>query len=169
MLGVIRSDPPKPVELLDFGSGLGHLYEYLQNRSPRLAVRYAGLDISDTLREQARAKFPGVQFYDVDVLQGTDDLPHFDYVVANGIFTYKENLSQDEMLEYWRSLLPRIFELARLGLAFNAMSKHVDWERDDLFHLPLDVMSEFVTTNLSRHFVVRHDYPLYEYTTYVYR
>jgi hypothetical protein len=49
------------------------------------------------------------------------------------------------------------------------MSKQVDWERDDLFHLPLDVMSSFVSANLSRRFVVRHDYPLFEYTTYVYR
>jgi hypothetical protein len=30
-------------------------------------------------------------------------------------------------------------------------------------------MSSFVWKNLSRHFVVRHDYQAYEYTTYVYR
>jgi hypothetical protein len=49
------------------------------------------------------------------------------------------------------------------------MSRLVDWERDDLFHLPFDVMAEFVGKRLSRHFVIRHDYPAYEYTTYVYR
>jgi hypothetical protein len=30
-------------------------------------------------------------------------------------------------------------------------------------------MAGFVKTNLSRHFVIRHDYPAYEYTTFVYR
>ncbi len=49
------------------------------------------------------------------------------------------------------------------------MSKQVDWERDDLFHLPLDQMADFVCGNLSRNFVIRNDYGLYEYTTYVYR
>jgi hypothetical protein len=49
------------------------------------------------------------------------------------------------------------------------MSKQVEWERDDLFHLPFDVMASFLAERLSRRFVIRHDYGLYEYTTYVYR
>jgi hypothetical protein len=49
------------------------------------------------------------------------------------------------------------------------MSKHVDWEREDLFHLPFDRLTSFLTNRLSRHFVIRHDYGLYEYTTYVYK
>ena len=40
--------------------------------------------------------------------------------------------------------------------------------RDDLFHLPLDLLAEFLDTLLSRHFVIRNDYGLYEYTVYVY-
>lgn len=32
---------------------------------------------------------------------------------------------------------------ARRGLAFNVMSKQVDWERDDSFHLPMDVFASF--------------------------
>ena len=48
------------------------------------------------------------------------------------------------------------------------MSKQVDWERDDLFHLPLDLLADYLTRNLSRHFVIRNDYGLYEYTVYVY-
>jgi hypothetical protein len=48
------------------------------------------------------------------------------------------------------------------------MSKHVDWERDDLFHLPFDALGSFLREEVSRHFVIRHDYGLYEYTTYIY-
>ena len=169
MLDVIRPDGTEPVELLDFGCGLGHLYEYLQRCPPRRRIHYSGLEVSPALLEVAKAKLPGVPLYDDDVTRGAAGLPRFDYVVANGVFTYKDGLAHEEMLEYWRDLLPRVFALARIGLAFNVMSTEVDWEREDLFHLPLDVMSSFVTANLSRHFVVRHDYPLYEYTTYVYR
>jgi SAM-dependent methyltransferase len=169
MLGVIRPDGTDPVELLDFGCGLGHLYEYLQRCPPQRQIHYAGLEVSATLLGVARAKLPEVPLYDIDITRGTAGLPQFDYVVANGVFTYKDGLTHDEMLEYWQDLVPRAFALARVGLAFNVMSSEVDWQREDLFHLPLDVLSSFVTANLSRRFVIRHDYPLYEYTTYVYR
>ena len=65
-------------------------------------------------------------------------------------------------------MLKKVFPLAKRGIAFNVMSKQVDWERNDLFHLSLDEMSSFVTKHLSRHFVVRNDYGLYEYTVYLY-
>jgi hypothetical protein len=45
----------------------------------------------------------------------------------------------------------------------------VDWERDDLFHLPFHTMADFVRGELSHHFLFRQDYGLHEYTTYVYR
>ena len=49
------------------------------------------------------------------------------------------------------------------------MSKNVDWERDDLFHWGLDELTAFLTKDISRRFVLRNDYGLYEYTVYVYR
>jgi hypothetical protein len=49
------------------------------------------------------------------------------------------------------------------------MSHHVDWQRDDLFHLPFDTLAAFLRTEVSRHFLFRADYGLYEYTVYVYR
>jgi hypothetical protein len=105
----------------------------------------------------------------LDVLADDSRLPDFDYIVMNGIFNFRGQIPYEDMLAYWRRLLPIVFRHCRKGIAFNAMSKHVDWERDDLFHLPLDEMASFVRANLSRHFVIRHDYPAYEYTTYVYR
>jgi hypothetical protein len=62
-----------------------------------------------------------------------------------------------------------IFPFVGKGLAFNVMSKHVDWERDDLFHLPLDVLADFLTKNLTRNYIIRNDYGRYAYTVYVYR
>ena len=46
-------------------------------------------------------------------------------------------------------------------------SKNVDWERDDLFHLSLDKLSGFLCEKITRNFVIRNDYGLYEYTVYV--
>jgi hypothetical protein len=49
------------------------------------------------------------------------------------------------------------------------MSKQVDWERDDLFYLSLDDLAKCLTSQVTRNFVIRNDYGLYEYTAYVYR
>ena len=75
----------------------------------------------------------------------------------------------EQMFHFVKRVISLLFNRCRVGIAFNAMSKQVDWERDDLFHLPLDRMAEFVCKELSRHFVIRNDYGLYEYTTYVYQ
>ncbi len=168
MLGVIRPTDQASVRLLDFGCGAGHLYEHLQQQE-RSDIDYRGIDLSEQFIRLCHSKHPHVDFRCVDVLEHPEQLPESDYTIINGVFTSRCEMSFDEMFAFVQRLLRLLFSRCRRGLAFNAMSKQVDWERDDLFHLPLDVMAQFVCRDLSRHFVIRNDYGLYEYTTYVYR
>ncbi len=169
MLEVIKPDSPgDKVSLLDFGCGAAHLNEYiLQQRLQN--IQYAGLDLSEKFVRLAQSKFPENQFFCLDLLDNNASLPQFDYIVMNGVFTEKRELSFEEMFAYFKELIARVFAHARIGIAFNTMTKHVDWEREDLFHLPFDTLAEFLKTELTKHFVFRNDYGLYEYTTYVYR
>jgi SAM-dependent methyltransferase len=168
MLDVARDRPPgQTIDLLDFGCGASGLYEHIVAHG--LDVRYTGLDVSPRFIDRSRRKFPHLAYYCVDVLEDGVDLPEFDYVVLNGVLTEKRDLSFDAMFDYAREVLRRVFDLARVGIAFNVMSKHVDWEREDLFHVPFDALARFLTAELSREFVFRADYGLYEYTAYVYR
>ena len=167
MLGVVRP-PWKPIRLLDLGCGASHLFEYIRERG-RVDIEYAGLDISPEFIRLSRAKYPERKYYCVDILDAAADVPPHDYVVLNGVLTEKCSLPFDEMWQYAQALLRRAFEIATIGIAFNVMSKHVDWERDDLFHLPHDLLADFLCRELSRHLVIRNDYGLYEYTAYVYR
>lgn len=163
--------PPKAagqVSLLDFGCGASHLYEYIVRQDMK-HIEYAGLDLSPKFVQLSQAKFPGTHYYCVDVLRAPDSVPQFDYVIMNGVFTEKRELSFEEMLTYFKDMVRAVFGKARKGVAFNVMSKQVDWERDDLFHLPLDTLAQFLTKELTRHFIIRNDYGLYEYTTYIYR
>ena len=157
------------ITLLDFGCGASHLYEYIQSRAMNW-IDYAGLDLSAQFIQLSRAKFPDRCYYHLDLLDesAAGRLPTFDYVVLNGVLTAKGELSFDEMWDYTRRLLRATLAKARVGIAFNVMSQQVDWERDDLFHLSLDRLVNFLTRELSRHFIIRHDYGLYEYTTYLY-
>ena len=38
-----------------------------------------------------------------------------------------------------------------------------------MFHVPFELLASFLARDVSRHFLIRHDYGLYEYTAYVYR
>ena len=168
MLDVIRpADRNASVQLLDFGCGASHLYEYILTRRMD-RISYSGLDLSEKFIELSKSKFPAVNYYCVDLLNEDTTIPNFDYIVMNGVFTEKCGLSFDEMFSYFKRLVAKVFEHAEVGIAFNAMSKQVDWERDDLFHLPFDILASFLSRKLSRNFIFRHDYGLYQYTTYVY-
>ena len=166
MLDVIRTAEQK-VSLLDFGCGAAHLNEFIRQHQLD-HIEYAGLDLSEKFVRLSQSKFPGTRFFCLDLLEQNASLPVFDYVVLNGVFTEKRELSFDDMLAYFKQLLKRVFEHAAVGVAFNVMSKHVDWERNELFHLPFDTLADFLTKELSRNFVFRNNYGLYEYTTYVY-
>lgn len=168
MLDLIRPEDSRNVSLLDFGCGTSYLFEYLLKNSIE-GIAYSGLDLSAKFVQLSEKKFPGNRYYCLDVLDEDAAIPSFDYVVMNGVFTEKRDLSFDEMLEYFQRVLKKVFSITNIGVAFNVMSKHVDWAREDLFHLPFDVLAAFLTSEISRDFVIRNDYGLYEYTTYVYK
>ena len=167
MLDVVADDGGRPT-LLDLGCGLSHLYEHML-RTGRDVVTYSGCDVSEVFLRQSRAKHPEVTYHHVDVLEDPAALPMFDYVVMSGVLTMRDEVEHGAMLEYARALIAAAFGKARRAMAFNVMSKQVDWERDDLFHVPFDELATFLARDVSRHFTFRHDYGLYEYTTYVYR
>jgi cyclopropane fatty-acyl-phospholipid synthase-like methyltransferase len=172
MLELIREGQNGPVEertsLLDFGCGAGHMLEYMR-KANRADVDYVGLDMSRKFIELCRQKFPSTTFICADILELDTQIPTFDYVVMNGVFTEKRALSFAEMFNYFRDVVRKVFPTVGYGMAFNVMSKHVDWERDDLFHLPFDMLAEFLRSEISRNYQFRADYGLYEYTCYVYR
>jgi hypothetical protein len=169
MLDVIRRPLPRtPVRLLDFGCGASHLYEHIRDAEIG-DISYAGIDLSDRFVELSRRKFPENDYWCLDVLTADlESLPRFDYAVMNGVFTERVSLSFGEMFEFFTGVVRRVFDMVDVGIAFNLMSKHVDWEREDLFHVPFDAVAAFLTADVSRTFVLRNDYGLYEYTAYVY-
>jgi SAM-dependent methyltransferase len=168
MLGVIRPEDKKPVSLLDFGCGAAHLRGFIK-KTGRKGIRYLGLDLSKEFVDLCRRKYPKDAFYCVDALKPGSRLPAFDYAVMNGVFTEKRKMMHKEMFAYMQKLLAKVFLRSRKGVAFNVMSKRVDWELPAAFHLGMDDLSKFLTAKLTRNFAIRHDYGLYEYTTYIYK
>ncbi|NLH94255.1 MAG: methyltransferase domain-containing protein [Candidatus Cloacimonetes bacterium] len=169
MLGIINNRLKKKVKILDFGCGASHLYDYLIRKNMLKAIDYHGLDMSEKFISLSKSKYPEVKYFCQDINENYSNLGKYDYVILNGVFTEKCNLSFEEMFLYFKDTITNVQKITRIGFAFNVMSKQVDWERTDLFHLSFDLLADFLTRNISRHFVIRHDYGLYEYTTYVYQ
>ena len=170
MLDIIRvnEESNTHVSLLDFGCGTAHLLDFIQKNKHQNIV-YSGLDISRKFVNVAQDKYPKNTFYCVDILENSNAIPNFDYIVMNGVFTEKRELSFEEMWAYFTQMIAVIYQKCEKGFAFNVMSKNVDWERDDLFHVSYDLLSDFLCKNLTRNHIIRNDYGLYEYTVYVFK
>jgi len=158
----------KNCSLLDFGCGTAFLYDFILKNNYR-NIRYTGLDISPEFINICKQKHPAISFICSDVLESAEQLERFDYLVLNGVFTEKRELTFNEMFEYFKQMIRVLYSKINVGIAFNVMTKHVDWEREDLFHLPFDSLVTFLKSEISRNFIIRNDYGLYEYTVYLFK
>lgn len=156
------------ITLLDFGCGAAHFYDYLIRKN-RTTIKYSGLDLSEKFITLCKSKYPELPFICGDVLIDPNLISNFDYIIVNGVFTERRELNEEEMFDYFKSTIKILFEKCNHGIAFNVMTKHVDWEREDLFHLSFDKLASFLKSEISTNFIFRNDYGLYEYTTYIYK
>jgi SAM-dependent methyltransferase len=169
MLGVIR-DPSEPQIVCDFGCGTGEMLSRIRSLGLN-NIKYIGVDRSELALGYARKKFPDECFLEMDVLAHDANVEELscDYLVSSGVFTVKWEMSNEEMWAFVSETLQRLWPVVRKGMAFNVMSKAVDWERDDLFHASMDDMARLLHKLAGRRIVFRSDYGLYEYTAYVFR
>ncbi len=161
--------------ILDVACGTGAFLAWLEDAG-RAPGAYAGIDIDAAAIARAEAKWPpgarpDVRFAARDLLGDTAPvLPEpVDFVMVNGLFTVRDSLEAETMWSFMAAMLDRLWPVAARGLAFNVMSDVVDWRRDDLFHVPMDLLARHLFPLAGRRVVFRNDYDLYEYTAYVFR
>jgi SAM-dependent methyltransferase len=165
----LRPEGEKPVKLLDVGCATGVVLDEIK-ASGQTGISYRGVDLSPLMIKTAREKHPEADFVlgdPFDLKEVWEDEP--DYVILGGLFQCRLQMSQEEMTDYMVRMLRLAFTHCRQGMVFNVMSVHVDWQREDLFHVGFDEMADLLQANLNRNYVFRADYGLYEYAVYVYK
>jgi SAM-dependent methyltransferase len=168
MLGVINKQDQQ-LSLLDLGCGVGLFVDYLEKRGISQQFKYWGIDVSVKMITAAKKRHPGTHFEIRDILSNPLPPGAVDFVIMNGVLTEKRGLRFEQMEDYAKALIKSAYDSCRHGLAFNVMSSHVDSQREDLFHWPIDRAVSFMVAECSRNILVRMDYGLYEYTIYIYR
>lgn len=148
--------------ILDLGCGLGDFYEFLEENG--IDVNYTGYDLSPKFISAARKKYPQADFRIRDIQTDTDS-QSFDYIVCTQVFN--NNLVHEDVLEVCKDVLSICYKRATKGVAFDFLSTYVDFKQDSLYYYsPHEIFSYCKT--LSKRVCLRHDYPLFEFTIYIY-
>lgn len=168
MLELLAESRERPA-LLDLGCGPGFALDYLNATGGVDRVEYHGIDLSNTMLDVARTRWPKHEFSCRDIIAAPLPEQSVDVVIMNGLLTERASLSVETMTALAESLVAAAFRVARIGIAFNVMNAHVDWQRDDLFYWPLDPLAHFLKRQVSPNYALRADYGLYEYTCFVTR
>lgn len=159
----------KHSKVLDFGCGTGQLLSFLQ-RSIGFEGEYVGYDISPEAIDFAQSAHPAGRFEVRNVLENPAD-ETFDFVLVSGVFN---NLISDNR-GFFEAISTRLMAQAKVGYAFNMLSRFVDYLDDGLYYGdPLQVF-RFCKEQLSPLVTLRHDYAVrsgsipFEFTVYVHR
>lgn len=145
----------------DVGCGFGDLRDYLQRTVGE--VRYTGIDIAPSLLERAREKHPGVPFHCLNLAEEPFEEVH-DYFLLSGALSYKV----DDNMALAERMITRMFSLATKGIAVNFLSRYVNYQHERNFHYAPEEMFR-MARRLTRWVRLRHDYPLWEFTLYLFK
>lgn len=146
--------------ILDFGCGTSLFYDYLKKK--KIKIIYTGLDTDKSVIEYCKKRNKEINYYNFDILKNNNFKKNFDCVFANGMFTQKLNLSEKYMYEYTFKMLIKMFKITKKKLIFNVLNNVVDWKNPKNFYVSLDKITNFLKKNLSKKFIIRHDYNNFE-------
>ncbi len=157
----------------DVGCGLAHFYKFLKTK--KIKFNYMGSDISSDMIAAAKKQSSNkrINLQNINLLEVNNKKLlkklSADFVVANGLFTVKTDLSNKYWWKYIRQMLKKMFCITGECLVFNLMKSNVDYKDKHLYYQSIDVLIKFIEKNLSNKIVIKQDYPLYEFMVYIYK
>lgn len=156
----------KNLSINELGCGYGELVVYLMSRSFDLR-KYYGYDISKKMLDLAKKHLMENIKVDKTFVCSSQISTIADFTIASGIFNVKFNEEKDRWDQYILETLNHMFKYSKKGIAFNFLTKYVDWEEDNLYYANPSYYFEFCKNKLSKKVSLVHDYDLYEFTIHV--
>jgi SAM-dependent methyltransferase len=145
----------------DVGCGICDLYSYLKNNN--YPIDYSGTDIVPAMKSLVKEKFPHLSYFIRDVIQESIN-DKYDFVVLSGTFNLPGNVEHNDWKEFTRSMIRAMYKMANKGIAFNFLTIKSDFYNPKMYYESIEEILDFCVNNLSRHVIIDHAYPLYEFT-----
>lgn len=152
----------------DVGMGMADYYAYLRSACADLTIEYSGTEILQEYYDEASRRFPSCKFYLRDIAeQSFDDC--YDYVVMSGVFHQRRDTRIRDWEVFAQDLIMNSFRMCNKAVGFNFISPFVDYYQTEVYYCNLPKLLNFINDNLSRFFVINHNYALFEFTVFVYK
>lgn len=144
--------------IIDYGCGLGHMIDFLQERGHKTETNYIGIDILNEFILAAKKIYPKHKFITGDIF---DVKQTSDYILASGTFTI--GISEAQML----IALRQAYNLAKQGIAFNLMHYKHPLSKEKHLHtydpnmLVKKLKNEYKDVLLIDHYMPDKDFTIY--------
>jgi len=151
--------------VLDLGCGFADFYNYLKDLG--LQIKYTGFDINSDLIQVCKEKYVDGVFEVKDIQVDRVD-EKFDFIICSQV--YNNKLAYDDNEKVIREVIKKLYTLCgdQGGVAIDMLTNYVDFKEDRLHYYSPEEIFKFCKT-LTKRVVLRHDYPLYEFTVYLYK
>ena len=160
-------DFSQPFTVIDYGSGYGALFDFLQKKGWQF--EYYGIDLIEKMviaGRETHKEFPNAHFTTKE-----SEVPIADYLLAGAIFNIKLEASYEEWQTFVATTLNHMNSLCAKGFSFNMLTKYSDADRmaqrPDLFYGDPLFFFDLCKRNFSRNVALLHDYGLYDFTILV--
>lgn len=155
------------LNILDYGCGLGYLFEYLKKRYADLD--YHGYDFVDEFIKHCNEKYSSTNAR-FSVINPTEKIKEeFDVVFASGVFNLKTSESPEESKNYAFAKINELYQCSKNILICDFPSEYVDFTQPGAQHFSLKEISDYCVKYLGRKFIIRHDKLPYEFTLIVWK
>jgi SAM-dependent methyltransferase len=151
--------------VLDYGCGLAHLKDHLDERCS--AYRYVGADVVPEFVQAVKGKHPEAVVHLVS--SHADVIERVDHVVISGAFNIVDGDSAEAYLVYVQNALEHLFSLCRISLSVNFMTDKVDFVQSGAHHVNVEAMYKFVRDRLSPRLLLDQSYMPYEFSLVAFR
>ncbi len=160
---ILPIDNKTAFSICDYGCGTGDFESYIGRYYQ--SYSYYGYDVSAEMVDKAKNTHVGVFYH------GSEILSSYDYIVASGIFNVRQNVCDEDWLEYIIDTLQMFYKYACKGFAFNCLTKYSDTEymKKYLYYADPLYLFDFCKKNFSKNVALLHDYNIYDFTILVRR
>ena len=154
--------------VLDFGCGLAHFKDFLDEKFND--INYNGVDIVEKFIINNKEKYKNSVSCSFKKINKYQDVTlNYDYVFISGVFNILIKNSFQEQFDNIKEVLTYLFSLSNIALSINFMNKDVDFINDGSYHQDVLELYKFISSSLSKRFVINQSYMPYEFTVTIYK